>query len=294
MPSTRYTFDPDGDLVLVLSKPTATTNAASPQTTEGIGKDATEGSPKSAAGPPSKRSKKRKREFSKLTAPAGEAEKISMIVSSKHMILASPVFKVMLQPGRFKEGMQRNAAGQIEVDLPDDDQAVMVIVPDIIHGRNSLVPKQVDMEMLTNSQYCQKQSTQRWMAISWVFGREKEFAAITRAAIIGCRANFTDEVTDLPIPEKVLEMVARNRAANISKLFDFIKQVIERYRGINVICGSAYDAMVLGSLIKGLSAAGVWPIQEPPYHGITFNELASVIADLKAVSLCDEIDSYTK
>jgi len=87
-------------------------------------------------------------------------------------------------------------------------------------------------------------------------------------------------------------MVARNRAANISKLFDFIKQVIERYRGINVICGSACDAMVLGSLIKGLSAAGVWPIQEPPYDGITFNELASVIADLKAVSLCDEIDSY--
>jgi hypothetical protein len=42
------------------------------------------------------------------------------------------------------------------------------------------------------------------MAISWVFGREKEFAAITRAAIIGCRANFADEVTDLPIPEKVL------------------------------------------------------------------------------------------
>jgi hypothetical protein len=238
MPSTPYTFDPDGDLVLVLSKPAATTNAASPQTAEGTGENAAERSPKRAAGSPSNRSKKRKRGFPTPTAPAGEAEKISMIVSSKHMILASPVFKVMLQPGRFREGMQRNAAGQIEVDLPDDDQAVMVIVLDIIHGRNSFVPKQVDMQMLTKlailvDKYqmeeavgscsdswidhllkheelptvhyrSRKQSTQRWMAISWVFGREKEFAAITRAAIIVCRGNFADEVVDLPIPEKVL------------------------------------------------------------------------------------------
>jgi len=50
--------------------------------------------------------------------------------------------------------------------------------------------------------------------------------------------------------------------------------------------------MVLGSLIKRLSAEGVWPIKEPPYDDIAFNELATVIADLKAVSLCDEIDSH--
>jgi hypothetical protein len=49
--------------------------------------------------------------------------------------------------------------------------------------------------------------------------------------------------------------------------------------------------MVLGSL-KRLSAEGVWPIREPPYDGVAFNELATVIADLKAVSLCDEIDSH--
>jgi hypothetical protein len=50
--------------------------------------------------------------------------------------------------------------------------------------------------------------------------------------------------------------------------------------------------MVLGSLIKGLSAEGIWPIREPPYDGITFNKLITVIADLKVMSLCDEIDSH--
>lgn len=37
----------------------------------------------------------------------------------------------------------------MEVDLPDDDEALMVIVLNIIHGRNRLVPKEVGLELLT-------------------------------------------------------------------------------------------------------------------------------------------------
>jgi len=37
----------------------------------------------------------------------------------------------------------------VEVDLPDDDEALMVIVLNIIHGRNRLVPKEVGLELLT-------------------------------------------------------------------------------------------------------------------------------------------------
>lgn len=55
----------------------------------------------------------------------------------------------MLQPGCFREGIQRNAAGQLEVDLPEDDQSIMFIVLNIIHGRNRLVPKHADLEILT-------------------------------------------------------------------------------------------------------------------------------------------------
>jgi len=127
-------FDPDGDLVLVLSKPPKTTNATSQTSAKG-------------AAVPS--SSKRKRGSSTQSVTVAEAEKIRMIVSSKHMMLASPAFKAMLQPGRFREGIRRNAAGQLEVDLPDDDQDIMVIVLNIIHGRNRLVPKQADPEMLT-------------------------------------------------------------------------------------------------------------------------------------------------
>ncbi len=72
-----------------------------------------------------------------------------MIVSSKYMMLASLVFKAMLQPGLFREGIQRNAADQMEVELPDNDQHIIVIVLNIIHGRNRFVPKQADLEILT-------------------------------------------------------------------------------------------------------------------------------------------------
>lgn len=134
MAATTYTFDPDGDLVLVLSKPPNSTDATSQ---------------KSAKGGAVPSSNKGKRGTSTQSAPVAEPEMIRMIVSSKHMMLASPVFKAMLQPGRFREGIQRNAAGQLEVDLPDDDQHIMVIVLNIIHGRNRLVPKQADLEMMT-------------------------------------------------------------------------------------------------------------------------------------------------
>jgi hypothetical protein len=133
--SQPFTFDPDGDLILILTKLSKTQKAASQKAGE------------KAAEPPSS---KRKRNPSTLTTATVEPEKVNMIVSSKHMTLASPVFKAMLATGGFKEGLGRNAAGQLEVELSEDDQAVMIIVLNIIHGRNRVVPKRIDLNMLTN------------------------------------------------------------------------------------------------------------------------------------------------
>lgn len=75
---------------------------------------------------------------------------------------------------------------------------------------------------------------------------------------------------------------------NISAMFDTIKQAIQQYQGSWLICGYACDAMVLGSLIKSLSTAGIWPIPEPPYEGVTFSQLVDSIEGLEIVSLCDK------
>jgi hypothetical protein len=223
MSSNLHTFDPDGDLVLILSKPQKTTDTANQK------------APENPTGPTKK---KRKRGAATHNALLVEAEKVCTVVSSKHLILASPIFKVMLS-GRFREGLRRNAAGQMEVDLPDDDHAVMTVVLNLIHGRNRLVPKQVDLEMLTRlatlvdkyqmieaveslsdvwidnllakeklpggNGINQKQCIQRWIAVAWVFRREKEFSKITAAAMICYGSNLTDGLDrELSIPQKIL------------------------------------------------------------------------------------------
>jgi hypothetical protein len=254
MAPTTYTFDPDGDLVLILSKPPKATDATS------------QNSAKGSAVPSSK---KRKRVTSTQSVPVAEPEKIHMTVSSKHMMLASPVFKAMLQPGRFREGIQRNAADQMEVDLPDDDQSIMVIVLNIVHGRNRLVPKQADLEMMIKlailvDKYQMVEAVesfsdswindlltrgrlpiyleigdidghiklQRWLAVSWIFRRPDEFSKITAAAIIACGTNLANEFdAELPIPKTVLgEFLKKFGTSNMQQMLNLFRLYRERTR----------------------------------------------------------------
>jgi hypothetical protein len=65
--------------------------------------------------------------------PKSEPEKeIRMLVSSRHLMLVSPVFKAMLQHSNFKEGNELQTNGKVEVPLPDDDPDAFKILLDII------------------------------------------------------------------------------------------------------------------------------------------------------------------
>ncbi len=129
-------------------------------------------------------------------------------------MLASPVLKAMLQPGRFREGLQRNATDQLEVDLPDDDQSIMVIVLNIIHGRNRLVPKQADLEMMTKlailvDKYKMVEVVVESFSDPWINDLlTKEILHNGRFDIVdtgSCGANLADKLdVELPIPETVI------------------------------------------------------------------------------------------
>lgn len=71
-----------------------------------------------------------------------------VLVSSKHMSLASPVFKAMLQ-GSFQEGLTLKTKGKLEVPLLYDDPAAMRILLAIIHGRINTVPLKIDLGTFT-------------------------------------------------------------------------------------------------------------------------------------------------
>lgn len=83
----------------------------------------------------------------KRKCPA-KATHIYMLVSSKHMSLASPVFKAMLTHP-FQEVDALRNHGKVDIQLPEDDPVVFTIILDIIHGRGKRVPRVVPLPLLS-------------------------------------------------------------------------------------------------------------------------------------------------
>ena len=82
------------------------------------------------------------------SATETEPEDIHMQVSSKHLILASSVFAKMLN-GKFREAENMRLAGHVAMRLPDDDPAAFSVLLNIAHGRTRRVPRRVGLTMLT-------------------------------------------------------------------------------------------------------------------------------------------------
>jgi hypothetical protein len=153
------------------------------------------------------------------------------------MMLASPVFKAMLQRGNFKEGRELGFTGSVSIPLPDDNPEAFVVILNIIHGRNRAVPRQVSMELMTNIsilvdkyqmveavevfscswiedlkidlpksyQPHEREIAHQWVGISWVFGKRVEFKAMTQLIERGSNANLAESIEEgIPIPEIII------------------------------------------------------------------------------------------
>lgn len=170
--------------------------------------------------------------------PAKEAH-VHMKVSSKHMMLASPVFKAMLTSS-FSEGETLRNTGRVEIPLPDDDTTVFTIILDIIHGRGKRVPRVVPLRLLAllstaidkyqlqepiaifSDMWIQEASEEitsenriqllLWLSIPWVFHDTERFRRATELVLR--HSDSEDLLADLasenlsqellPIPQTVL------------------------------------------------------------------------------------------
>lgn len=74
---------------------------------------------------------------------------IKFLVSSKHLILASPVFSAMLLRPNFAKGLELQRSGHLDLPLFDDDPEALEIILNIIHGHPKNVPRLVDIQLLT-------------------------------------------------------------------------------------------------------------------------------------------------
>lgn len=169
-----------------------------------------------------------------------------MRVSSKHLTLASSVFKKMLQPG-FKEGQQLLSTGFLELALPEDNPHMFIVLLNIIHGRTRKVMRILEWDdflqitilidkyqlqevaEIYSTEWIQRVEDNdllsyynrllHWIFIFWVYGKEDLFEERT----LDAQREATEIITtDLPIPSAILGMnqVLLLRVLNSDGLLD--------------------------------------------------------------------------
>ncbi|KAH8807980.1 hypothetical protein F5884DRAFT_350361 [Xylogone sp. PMI_703] len=242
---------------------------------------------------------------------------VRMLVSSKHLILASTVFKAMLRDG-FKEGREFQSKGFLELPLPDDDAATFSILLDIIHHRTRKVPRKVTFNELTvitilvdkyqfqevvepYSEHWINRLLPKtfnyfsddlivWLSIFWVFGYAEQFKKVTQ---ILERESEGDVTADgLPIPATILEAINKSRKRAISNIFLTLETLISDYRE-RAICQCPHDlklecdAMVVGSLLMETTRIGIWPLKSSSNTKLSFSHLCDQIKSMKIPTLCN-------
>ncbi|KAB8301315.1 hypothetical protein EYC80_003196 [Monilinia laxa] len=169
-----------------------------------------------------------------------QLQEVKFLVSSKHMMLVSPVFKAMFRhKNGFKEGEELHAAGIVNVSLPDDNPDAFLMLVNIIHCLDAEIPLVINLQRLcdfavlvdkyrmhgavrilssiwiealmeeSNAYKVGDDGVLLWLCIAWVFNLKKTFRCFTRLLIIlgdkPLSTRLRDHGVDLPIPERVVD-----------------------------------------------------------------------------------------
>ncbi|KAI5457178.1 hypothetical protein BGZ63DRAFT_428592 [Mariannaea sp. PMI_226] len=223
-----------------------------------------------------------------LAVPETGAEEyqLQLLVSSRHLSLASSVFRELLDqpPSEPVNGVDQSLRRLI---LPSWDPEALLIVMDIIHGHHRDVPRSVTLKTLVDvalivDHYRIHEITEIfseiWMRnlpqpppdvhgnlsivylfLAWVFSDIDLFKAMTALAILHCEGPINTML--LPIPEAILEDVLEKRRQLLLNLFDIPYELVERL--LNSTDSSFNTSgLLLGCLIREMHANG-FPLSKP-------------------------------
>lgn len=228
-----------------------------------------------------------------------------LLVSGKHLELASSVFKKMLT-GPFAEG-KANASGFRLIKTSDWDPEAFKIILTIMHGHNRDVPKSLSIEMLVkvamivNYYDCLESVevyTDIWLErlrlelptvygrdcilclfISWVFSEPKIFQDMTRLALRHSQKLI--EAEDFPLPADILEEINIARQSALAEIFSAIYELFDRLQEEQE-CSFECSSMLLGILTKELSKHGaLYPRNAPPFNGFSIVGSKEMITGLR-------------
>ncbi|OAX79630.1 hypothetical protein ACJ72_06047 [Emergomyces africanus] len=226
-------------------------------------------------------------------------QEVLIRASSRHLILASSVFRAMLQR-KFSESDALHKSGSVEIPLPDDDPDAFLILLNIIHARMRKVPIELDIDTYTqvavladkydiheavdifSNFWFEKlkdtipqtytEDIPGWICICWVFNRPEEFKHVTRLALRQGRQNIA--IGDLPIPASIVDAINGQRVDSISRIVSILHVQLADYLE-KEHCSFECDSLMLGALTKRLKALHLFPNQpEPPFTGLCFEQFA--------------------
>jgi len=234
-----FVFDADGDLLLILTYPphdlssrlsqAFESNASSPAASVSSSSECSSGiqTPETIV-----------EDTATLGYTTEQAKKLTtiryahMLVSSKAMMLASAVFRGMLQVNNFERGDTSRFRDKVKIPLPNDDPTAFIIILDLVHFHFGRVPKQVSLGVLTKlSILVEKYAFQRitslsigtwmtnltveapsvigdelreWLSIAWVFQLDDVFQSVTKVVELNSTRKMSlGKRIELPIPERV-------------------------------------------------------------------------------------------
>jgi hypothetical protein len=246
MPSVVYEIDSFADAVIILTNPcknfaTWDENLGPPNT--GIDK-AEEEQPVQIKSPENevvdKKLSKKEGKIARIRAKASarasrisKSREIHYLVSSRHLMLASPWFMRTLTGEAFTEAVTDPSDGRYHIQASEWDEEALRIILDIFHIRTRRIPATVSLELLAKisvlvdyyelvgaevmerevngwidhvrrtvaipSSYCR--DLMLWICISRVFHMSKEFEQATAVAIKASRGWL--QTLDLPIHDAV-------------------------------------------------------------------------------------------
>ncbi|KAM5386670.1 hypothetical protein ACJZ2D_000633 [Fusarium nematophilum] len=223
------------------------------------------------------------------SSASDETETFRMKVSSRHLILASPVFKEMLA-GPFAEGAA-DGQGLYQIRASEWAPEALTILLDIIHGRHRRVPMALSLEMfakvaiIVDYYQCQEivnlfasvwvlalkdkfpdqygRDSMLWMLVSWVFSRTREFNRMARLAI---KHSYGPISTDsIPFPPDILAQIDEARKQGLDEIFSATYTLLDSLCDESA-CSFECSAMRLGALTKDLARCSLLaPREARPY-----------------------------
>ncbi|KAF4209119.1 hypothetical protein CNMCM8927_007486 [Aspergillus lentulus] len=259
MTGAHHILDPDGDLVLVFSVTNRQTVILNGNIAQEPSKQVTaaDSQTSGSSNQPAAAEQIGQQETSK---DANEDQQVHVRVSSKHLALASPVFRRMLS-GPWQEAQNLAAGDRSEIETECWNVGAMLILMNIIHGRGPKVPREITLNALAEIAvlvvYYECYEAVDVMAEIWMDKLLNTFTSATRIAATQSQQRI--DPGDLPIPQRILDKIEEHRRDGVKSALDMCYKLITDLRDGRKHCSEVCDALRLGLLIKQLHAGGQLP-----------------------------------